>query len=425
MKNLPKKKATAFFVGVVGVICALMIAVVSLGASSGLPWEQYTEVRVEFEDVGSLSSGDAVRQNSVRIGKVGDVEYVDGQAVATLKIKGDMPVYRDARAVIADESSLAKKFVEFHNGTQKAGRLPNDEALGVKQTMRATDLADVLAALDPKTRRSLGVGVRALGGGAAGHSRNLHDLLTAAPTLITGVEDITTALSTEKADVASLVAEVDQLAGEFHGHEKNIEGLIHDLGVTVDALGVDDGDPLRRTVHELPETLTVANRQLKKINPVLRETRLAVTDLRPGAGALGRATPDLRRVLREAVAPLDRVPGVAEDASPAVKSLTDAVRDARPLAPRVSTALSDLAPVLRILAPYSGDIVTFAGRLRSMLSTKTSDDTHMARLGVALPHTGIATGGLIKDPMSHRVAYPDPGTVDSYRAPSLLTGDGQ
>lgn len=420
---VPKKKARSLVIGCFGVAAAILVAVISLRASQGLPWENYTEVAVEFEDVGSLSSGDAVRTNSVRVGKVKDVEFRDGAAVAVLQIKGDVQVYENATAVLADESSLAKKFVEFDPGDEASGEMASGRSIPKAQTMRATDLNDLLSSLDPKTRKSLGVTVRSLGGGAAGHSADLHDLLDAAPGILNGAEQITGRLSTQRANVSGLVSEVDRLADEFQGHEQDLSALVQDLGTTLEAVNVDDRRPLESTLDELPSTLAAADKSLAAINAPLRDTRRAVTDLRPGAESLGKATPDLRGVLREGVAPLDRVPGVASQANPAVDSLTTAMADARPLAPQLSEGLTDLAPVLQILAPYSEDIISFGGRLRSMVSEKVAPQKHVARLGVALPHLGVASGGVLEDPMNHRVGYPAPGDVDHYRAPSLLEGN--
>src|SRR3546814_3327491 len=111
----------------------------TLFRSKGLPFERTTEAKLAFTNAGTLRAGDSVKQNSVRIGRVKEVEYVDGNAVATIAIDPGITVYNDARAFIADESSLAKRFIELHPGTEAAGEL-GGSVLPTDRTIRATDL---------------------------------------------------------------------------------------------------------------------------------------------------------------------------------------------------------------------------------------------------------------------------------------------
>jgi phospholipid/cholesterol/gamma-HCH transport system substrate-binding protein len=79
-----------------------------------------------------------------------------------------------------------------------------------------------------------------------------------------------------------------------------------------------------------------------------------VQAIRPGVDALVDATPDVRGVLREAPRPLDKIPGVSDVGQPALRSLTPALRDLRPLVPRIrdfSSSLNQVLPCLSANAP--------------------------------------------------------------------------
>src|SRR3546814_6429301 len=47
----------------------------TLFRSKGLPFERTTEAKLAFTNAGTLRAGDSVKQNSVRIGRVKEVEY--------------------------------------------------------------------------------------------------------------------------------------------------------------------------------------------------------------------------------------------------------------------------------------------------------------------------------------------------------------
>jgi phospholipid/cholesterol/gamma-HCH transport system substrate-binding protein len=418
MTAVNRKMAVSFLVGVVVVSLFGAVIYIAATAHKGVPFEPTSEAKLAFENAGTLRAGDAVKQNSVRIGRVAEVDYADGQAVVTLALDPDITVYNDARAFVADQSSLAKRFVELDPGSEDAGAL-GDEVLPVTRTLRATDLEDVLQVFDRKTRDRLQVAVRTLGQGAAGYSRELHALVTNAPELLDQAQVVLNAVSSDDADLAGLLAEVDVFAAEFAGHEGDVRRTVTNLAPTLEAIATRDGVPLEKTLAELPLVLDGATTDLGSVNPVLTQAREAVADLRPGAVALGEATPSVRAVLREALRPLRRVPGVSEDALPALDDLSTAMADARPLADPLSHALADLERPLLVLAPYSRDIMIFASRAASLVSMTTPTGDHMARLGLGVPGLQIVAGSVVPNLTNYRVPYPAPGTVDGYRATGI------
>ncbi|NKQ54244.1 MCE family protein [Amycolatopsis sp. K13G38] len=420
MARASRKMAVSFLVGVVVLGAAGFIAFVAGTAASGLPWAATTEVSAQFDNVGTLKPGSEVRENSVRVGKVKSIEYADGHALVTLSLDGHVPVYADARAAVSDQSALAKKFVELDRGHPQAGSLGNRE-IDLQHNLGATDLDNVLNVFDPQTRDKLSSALRELGNGVAGQSQNLHDVLEKAPPILNDVGAITNALASPQADLPRLLNSVNDIAGAFSGHQQELAALVGETANTFDAVGVDNGRPLQDALKGLPDTLRDADAAMDALNVPLADTQQAMTDLGPGAVSLGRSTADLRGVLREAIPPLGKVPGVAGQAAPAVDDLTATVADARPLAPRLSEGLDDLATPLSVLAPYSLDIVRFFGRANSMVSTSTAPGRHVARLGLSIPGLSVVAGGLLPDPMSHRIPYPAPGQADSYRA-GLLPG---
>ncbi len=422
MARLEQRRAhTARIVGlaVLGLIAVILYMATSV--HEGLPGARTTAVRVAFTDVDSLEVGDQVRQNSVRVGRVGAVDFVDNQAVATLELEGDQTVHRDGRAAVWDLSSLGTKFVELFPGNEASGPL-GEAVLPASQNVDSADLYKVLNVLDPRTRDAATSTVREVGGGMAGHSQNLHDFLASGAGLLTDTGTIAGSLAAPETDLVTTLANTDRLAARFVGREPQISALVGQSADTFEAVGVDGAKPLHDTLNALPGTLDDARSAFTALDGPLRETQSAMYTLQPGARGLGDATPDLRGVLRESVPPLNKVPGVATQAEPAVSDLTATFADLRPLAPKVTEAIGDVRPLVEALSPYAEETGQFFARGHSFVADEVAPGIHYARLGVA-PGPGSALGSLVEGDMTGRNPYPAPGEAQHDRLGAPLGGD--
>jgi phospholipid/cholesterol/gamma-HCH transport system substrate-binding protein len=425
MARVTRHTAKSFRWGLVGLAAVILVYYMAFTAKSGLPFMPTTEVRVAFDDVGTLDKGSQVRENSKQVGRVRDITFEDGQVIVTLALQGrNIPVFADARAAIWDQAALGQKFVNFDRGTPSAGPM-GDGVVTADQTVDSVDLDRVLDTFDKRTRDELTSAIRQLGGGAAGHSQDLNDLMNSAPALLHGAGTISKTVASPETDLPGLLREGRDLARAFRGHEAQTAALVRELSATAEAVGVDGGRPLRDSLAQLPGTLQSVRTGLSALDRPLRNARVAVATLRPGVRSLARATPDLRGFLRGSVSPLKKVPGVAKDSSPVVSDLTATVVDARPLVPRLSEGFMNASVPLNYLSPYAAEIRTLIERLNSLVSTYTDPGRHGARLGVAISSLDIAAGGVAPEPLLlPRNPYPAPGEADTDRAyfPLHLTG---
>ncbi|MQA12621.1 MAG: MCE family protein [Pseudonocardiaceae bacterium] len=402
---------------VAGVVVFALIAAgayLAATARSGLPGSTTTTVRAAFTNVDALQVGADVRQDSVRIGRVSDLQFADGVAVVTMELDGEKSIYADARAAVWDFSALGAKFVELFPGTPAAGPL-GDQIVSAERTVESADIYQLFNVFDEPTRAAATGAVRELGGGAAGLSGALHDYLRAAPDLLTDVETVSEVLSSDQADLPGLLRSAERLSSRFVGREQQIAALVEQTDVTLRAVSADEGLPLSDTLDRLPATLDHARTALDALDVPLADAKTAVTDLRPGAEALAASEEDLRGVLRESVPPLKQVPGVAEQAEPAVADLTRTFADARPLAPKVTRALDNLVTPLQVLAPYAPEIATLFVRWESLVA-EDINGLHYARIGAA---PGVRTGGgpVLPDSVDQGYnPYPEPGNADNDRA---------
>lgn len=415
-----RSRSFAFRAGIIVLIVLAGVLFLTFKAQTGMPFAKTTEVQVLVRDVHSLRANDAVRQNSSRIGRVSEIEYHDGAALVTMVLDGDVEVYRDARVELWDLSALATKFVEFDPGTPEAGQL-GDQPIPASQAQDSADLYELLEVLDPKTRDATTSTLRAIGGGSAGHGKDLQAFLAQAPDLLADLGTVSGALAAPEADLVGLLEEVDLLSSRLRGREAELTQLVARSADTLDALAADSGTPLRATVRRLPKTLAHTDEAMTSLRTPLADTAAAMRALEPGADALGRSEKNLRAFLREAVPVAHDVPGVAKLAVPAVENLTDTFGDARPLAPLVRQAIGDLLTPLRVLAPYSPEMAQLFLRGRSFVSQGPQPGVRYARLGVT-PGVNTLLGGLVPsgDVSLPQNQYPRPGEAQHDRAGGLL-----
>lgn len=405
-QRVHRKQVRKFGVGVAAIAVMAVIAWIGFSGQTGgeLPVKGYTYVKAAFADVGILKRLNPVEQNGVRIGQVSAVSYRDGRAIVTMRLDGKRDVYADARARVGNNSALGRKYVELDPGTPAAGPLGN-RTIAASRNTDSEYLDSALATFDKRTRTALRTSLVELGGGLAGHSGDLQDVMHAAPGMLADVGTVSDALTGPRADLPGLLGSANQLAGRFAGHEQELSTLLEQMDATFRAINVDGGQPLNRTAQALPDTLRQARDDLKSLNGPLTDVRATTDTVRTGAQALGESADDVRGLLREAPEQLDKVPGVSERAVPAVRELTRTVADARPLAPRLGRMASNANVLLRGLAPYASDIGRFVSE-HDLLSGRIAPNKHYFSLFLVIP--GLATASL-PDPTVETVPYPEPG----------------
>ncbi len=333
-----------------------------LNSTHGMPLADRKEVRVAFDNLSGLNVGDDVRIASTRVGYVDAIELDHGGAVAVLKLDDpDTELYENARAArVSDRSGLGQKFVNLDPGDPSTGALSDGGTIPVEQTVRSEDVNELLDVFDPRTREQASVALRNLGGGMTGHGEDLHALAEQAPELLTNTGALSEALAADSgAPLVGMLTSADRLSARMAERSDELAALTDQLATTVDAFGVDSGERLRGSLALAPSTLDTARTALESLDRPLLDTAQAMRRLRPGGTALGRATPDVRGLLREAVAPLDKVPGVSKDAVPGVTSLTTLVDDARPLSQQLRQTGESAAPFASVFGAYAADISAY------------------------------------------------------------------
>src|SRR5918997_3471600 len=117
-------------------------------------------VTAQFVNAGQLVKGNEVKAGGVTVGSVKDIDVSqDGRAEVTLGISDSdyQPLRRGTRVMIkqASLSGIANRYVDLHVGPDDAEEIEDGGVLGVDETGTATELDQIFALFDKRTRTGL------------------------------------------------------------------------------------------------------------------------------------------------------------------------------------------------------------------------------------------------------------------------------
>lgn len=369
-KSLP---INAKLVGAIALAVFALAAYIGYTAISGPPFYPYSYVTVHYKTAANVVLHSDVRINTERVGQVSKIAYKNGEAVVTAQMNPGTKVYKDASASIGAVSPLGSEYVAIDPGTPAAGR-PIAAVIPVSRTTTPVEIDTVLSILNPKVSQSLSTAVQTLGTGVAGEGQNINDLIGASPTLLPNLGTTMSTLADPATNLAGLIDATNLLSTRFAGRTQQLAALLGQMDTTLQAVDVNHTASLQQTLTSTAPALTAAIPALQALTSAAAATGSALTTLRPGLAAAGAGTPSLRSFLRDGVAPLQLVPGVSQQATPAFNDLAGTNQQLeRPVAPFLSQLINQSQPLLGYLAPYSVDIFSLFSNLSSALSNGNAD----------------------------------------------------
>ncbi len=391
----------------------VLAAYIGYTAISGPPFYPYSYVKVHYVTASNVVIHDDVRINTRRVGQVSKVAYQGGQAVVTAQMNPGTKIYKDASATIGAVSSLGSEYVEIDPGTPEAG-MASAAGIPSSRTTTPVEIDTVLSILNPKVSQSLSTAVQTLGVGVSGEGQNINDLIGASPTLLPNLGTTMSTLADPASNLTGLIDATNLLSTRFAGRTQQLAALLGQMDTTLQAIDVNSTAPLQQTLSSAAPALSAATPALEALTSAAAATGSAMTTLRPGFAAAGAGTPSLRSLLRDGVAPLDLVPVVSQQATPALSDLAGTNQQLQhPVVPFLAQLINQSQPLLGYLAPYSLDIYSLFANLRSALSDGNNDGKWLridqfagpeASSGSAgSPAAASAAGGQCRNP------YPSPG----------------
>jgi phospholipid/cholesterol/gamma-HCH transport system substrate-binding protein len=367
-----------------------------------------------------------VRIAGVNVGKVDGISASGPEGTDSLvkfELDSHSPVYRDAQVYVRTKSVAGENYIEINPGTPTAGALPSGGLLGLDHAAEATQIDQILSVFDQARQQDLQRALYGLGTGLSGGGRNLNRTLEAVSALPSQGSSAAALLSTDRAQVASLVNQLGAVTGALGSRAASIQTLTHQMRVAAQAVLARDAQ-LHDVLDLLPPFLIQARTTAGKLQtfatiatPVVHNLRVAAEDLVPAVRVLQPAARQGRTAVKE-------LRGFADAAAPAIRQLRPFATQASALVPQLEAFLRPTKPLVTFLAPYVSEIGAFFGLDAASLQAADGSG-HVARIilpvsttelaGALTPSEQAIVNKLVKSFTSSigQNAYPAPGQLSA------------
>ena len=364
-------------------------------------------VHVALPSAVNVIKGGTVQLDGFTAGSVSDIQAQNDQAVVTLNLDRQYaPLHEGAVVTVAWKAVLGERLIDIKDGPSTNATVP-DNGLIKGQMQKATEVDQVLNALDPPTRAHLAGLVNQLNDTTQGHEADINATLQQAGPSLKAIGGLLDAIGTDGPAIQQLAIQLNNLTGSFASHQTDVRAIVDQL-TRLTSLAASRQQQFREALSALPPTLRTAKGTLDKVPPVAEKTVPLLNDLNPATAKLRSVAHNLRPLLHD-------LRPTARDLRPTLNSLSrllnytpNLLDSAHGTVPDLTDALDNLSSPLNFLRPYTPEGMGWISNWGSALSAFNSDGRY-ARInleaGLLTPtqNPGVVPPGYRETP------YPRPG----------------
>lgn len=405
-------------IGLIVIVAAGGIGLVSAVAVNGLPWQdRYELTAMVSTEAPPLKDGDEVRIAGDRVGQITDVQPARGAEAArvTMEIDNDAaPVGQDARATVRLKSLAYLFYIQIDPG-DRSRPLPEGATIPLSRSSTGTELLTAVKDFDRATRIAQKRAITVNGLGLHDQGRNLNAAIGDLPATLRQITPELGALSPREGNLAGLLAGARGTARGFQGRRgDDVAAAIPAARGTLEAFASRDSE-LSRTYGLLRPFEDQARATLPDADALLRETTRMARVFTPAARALREATPPLNQLLRRGRTLSTEVDRLADDADPVLRA-------GRPLVGDLYAPAALLGPFARPFTPFAAHLSRYPQELKVAFEYYTdNNDDFFARGNTAPNNPVLRFGGILSGCAGGREAFPEPGETLGHSAPCKAT----
>jgi phospholipid/cholesterol/gamma-HCH transport system substrate-binding protein len=364
-----KKRAIALALVLLAVIA---VAVLLFRGDGGY------SVTAEFVNAGQLVKGNEVKAGGVAVGSVKDIDVTpDGRAEVTLGIDHEdyQPLRRGTRVMIkqASLSGIANRYVDLHLGPANGEEIDDGGVIETDQTATATELDQIFALFDERTRAGLQNFFKGSAEMLKGRGREIREgVHYQNPAFSTGAR-LFQELTRDEALLERFLVDSATLVNTLAQRRDDLTGVVGNLNATFGALGRQQ-DALAESVERLPPFMRQANTTFVSLRTALDDVDPLVDASKPAVRRLGPFLDQARVFARDAEPTVRDLSRTIASAGPR-NDLIELIRSFPPLAraamderrvngavrrgafPETTDALQAAAPTIAFGRPYTSDFV--------------------------------------------------------------------
>lgn len=306
----------------------------------------------------NLSEGSPVYVDGFQLGTIESIEPEDNKAVVTFTLDRDVaPLHSGAKVSVQWKGLVGERLLYVTDGPRANAEIPSG-GLVEGDNPAPVELGDVLAALDPQTRRHLGSLVGRLEGTLDGHEDDLAKTVRAAGPTLGALGEVLRGIGADGPAIRSLVTKTNQLMKTIDGQSADVQGVISDLSQTVNTTA-GKRDQLRKALAKLPRTLRTAESVLGEVPDTTQEALPLLKDLADATKPLPSASKNLTLLLRDLRPLVAELKPTLRSASVLLDYTPGLLDSAHATVPDITKAIKAYAPALDFLRPYTPEAVGF------------------------------------------------------------------
>ncbi|MGQ0575701.1 MAG: MlaD family protein [Pseudonocardia sp.] len=379
-----------------GLLVGLAVVGVGVAVSNGSPYT-YSAVLPSSDPL--LIEGTPIYVHGFESGLIEDIRPEGNQAVVTFSLDPDIaPLHDGAYLNVEWKALVGERLLFVADGPETNAEIPDGGMIEGKLP-RPTQVADVLAALDPATRESLSSLVNRLNTTFEGSERDFNETVRTAGPALAAVGEVLRGVGADGPVITKLVTDLNAMLATVAGREDDFAAVIRELSVSSAATAAER-DELAAALQRLPGTFKTAQSTLERIPGVTEEVLPLLDDLESATGRLPGAA-------RELDLALDDLRPLARDLKPTLDALATFLN----VSPELLATLGDgtlrdlglvaanYTPFLDSLRPCAPDITGFLVSWGSAGQNQDANGKYMrifAQGGPATPtiNPGFTTPGV-------------------------------
>jgi len=188
-------------------VIGYIIAQVGIAA----PWSHQFSVTAKFTNAADILVNNEVFMNGTKIGHIGAVDVVNGEAKVQLVIDNGhaLPLHSDASAEVRKKNLLGETYIDLQRGSG-VGDLSDGSTIPSSRTVPITEVDQVLAIFDPETVQRLQLLINALGDATINNGQNMNAEAASMNQLLTTLNTPAMRLSVRQQQVQDIVRELER-----------------------------------------------------------------------------------------------------------------------------------------------------------------------------------------------------------------------
>ena len=302
--------------------------------------EKPYKLRVALSDAQSVlpGQGQSVRVAGVKVGLIGQVKLIEGQAHVTIELDRkylkDLSLKTDTTALLRPRTGLKDMFIELEPG-HRGEPLQENDTIPVANTAPDVDPDEILSALDSDTRSYLQLLINGAGKGLDNNGDDLREVFRRLGPTNRSLKEVTGAVADRRRQLRRLINNYGSLMETLAGKDEELVRLVDESNAVFESFAAEEAN-ISESVSRLPGALQTTADTLTKVEAYAPVLRSSLESLRPAFRQLDVANREVLPFVREAE------PIIRNEIRPFVRTARPWTRDLRPAAVDLAKATPDL-----------------------------------------------------------------------------------